>query len=525
MIPSGFFFGIRKAEAAQATYDFSTCTQGTDCYAYGTWSDSSNFVYDSRFASGDCDVEISSGSYTALSASDATGGDSDTNRYQAPDEGNNDESCTVFVFELSQSEADITQIDISWEGYGDATHTMNLYIWDYSQNCYSDGQGTCMSQNSYDNPADSGSGNADFTLTESITSNITNFIDETSNNEITYMIIDTIDSENSFHDYTKVDINYTTADVTVSSSGTQTSSFNIPSTDNYVGGTFVITDNTGSRNVTGITITENGTVDAATNLDNIKLFYDLDTSTPYDCASESYGGGETQFGVTDTDGFSAANGTAAFTGSVAISTTQTMCVYTVLNIGSGASDGETLEIEISNASSDVALSSGSVVPNASFVRSGGTTGTSFSMDIGSAGTDRLVVVTADDESDGNSLTGVTVDGKSCTKVTEADNPAGVGNHLEMWYCDEDDLGSSNGSVTIAIQGGDSGWATHASLFTGVSQNGPNGSAVDDSTTSGASVTTETTISVSNGDVVATAAAQGGSGSMSTPSSPLGKSRT
>ena len=127
------------------------------------------------------------------------------------------------------------------------------------------------------------------------------------------------------------------SDVSVSTTGSQTSSLLLPSTNQYVGGTFVITENTSSRNVTGITITENGTVNAATNLDNIKLFYDLDTTSPYDCASESYGGGETQFGSTDTDGFSAANGTSAFTGSVAISTTQTMCAYGVLDVGSAVS--------------------------------------------------------------------------------------------------------------------------------------------------------------------------------------------
>ena len=89
----------------------------------------------------------------------------------------------------------------------------------------------------------------------------------------------------------------------------------------------MIAENTSSRNVTGITITENGTVNAQTNLDNIKLFYENDTSSPYNCASESYAGTETQFGSTDTDGFSATNGTSAFTGSVAISTTSAMCVY------------------------------------------------------------------------------------------------------------------------------------------------------------------------------------------------------
>ena len=105
----------------------------------------------------------------------------------------------------------------------------------------------------------------------------------------------------------------------------------------------------------------------------------------------------------------------------------------------------------------------------SFVRSAGSGGTSFTFDIGTASTDRLVVVIAGDESSGTSLTGVSVDGNNCNLVVSADNPVGAGNHQEMWYCDEDDLGSSGGSVSVSISGGDSDWATHAHLYTGVDQ--------------------------------------------------------
>jgi hypothetical protein len=161
-------------------------------------------------------------------------------------------------------------------------------------------------------------------------------------------------------------------DVTVSTSGTQTSTLNSDSTNNDVGGTFVITDNTGTHNVTAITIAENGTVNAQTNLDNIKLYYDLDTSDPYDCESESYLAGDDQYGSTDTDGFSAANGTSAFTETVEISTTKTMCVYVVLDVGSGAAAGETIEIEITDPSSDVSTS-GTEEPGTAVALSGTTT--------------------------------------------------------------------------------------------------------------------------------------------------------
>ena len=168
------------------------------------------------------------------------------------------------------------------------------------------------------------------------------------------------------------------SDATVSASGSQTANMGIPSTNNYVGGKFVITETGGSsRNVTGITIAEQGTVDAQADLDNIKLYYESDTSNPYDCASESLSSPssptENQFGSTDTDGFSAANGTSAFSGtSVGISTTSTMCVYAVLDVGSGASNAETLEIQITNPSTDVTTSAGTVGP-ASAVAISGTT--------------------------------------------------------------------------------------------------------------------------------------------------------
>lgn len=148
------------------------------------------------------------------------------------------------------------------------------------------------------------------------------------------------------------------ADVLVSSTGTQNASITIPTANAYVGGAFSFIEQTSSRNVTGIEISETGTVDAQLDLDNIRIYYDLDTSAPYDCASESYGGSEPQFGSTDTNGFSSANGTSTFSGSVAISTTQSMCAYVVLDVLSGVVDGETLEIEIATPTTDVTVDGG-----------------------------------------------------------------------------------------------------------------------------------------------------------------------
>ena len=154
--------------------------------------------------------------------------------------------------------------------------------------------------------------------------------------------------------------------------GTQTATLSTNKAAQYVGGVFTITEQSSSRNVTGITIAETGTVDALNNLDNIKLKYDLDTTAPYDCASESYAASDTQFGATDTTGFSAANGTSAFTGTVSITTTQTMCVYVELDTVS-ATDSQTLLIQITNPSTDVTVSAGSVSPTTAVAISGSTT--------------------------------------------------------------------------------------------------------------------------------------------------------
>jgi hypothetical protein len=152
------------------------------------------------------------------------------------------------------------------------------------------------------------------------------------------------------------------ADVAVTVATTsQFATTTTPGTDFYVGSAFIITENTSSRNVISITLSEDGTVDAQTGLDNIRLRYDLDTTVPYDCASESYGGTEAQFGATDTDGFSAPNGTSTFTGSVSISTTSTMCVYIVVDTTASALNGETLNFVIENASQSVIVSGGGSV--------------------------------------------------------------------------------------------------------------------------------------------------------------------
>ena len=154
------------------------------------------------------------------------------------------------------------------------------------------------------------------------------------------------------------------ADVNVSTLGSQHATVDIPTSDTDVGATFVITDNiAGDNTVQSITISADGTVDLQNDINNIELRYDLDTTAPYNCASESFDITDTQFGTTDTNGFST-SGTSTFTGSQVINPTQTMCVYVVYDVDSGATNDETLDISIEDASTDVIINTGTVSPTA-----------------------------------------------------------------------------------------------------------------------------------------------------------------
>jgi hypothetical protein len=151
----------------------------------------------------------------------------------------------------------------------------------------------------------------------------------------------------------------------VSATGTQISTVNIGASNKYIGGTFIFTNATSSTaTVTSIMLTESGTVDAKNNLENISLYYDIDSTDPYDCGSESYGSGDLQFGATSTS-FSSANGTSTYSGTVGLAASTSMCVYVVLSVGSGAAKDETIEIEIDNPSVDVIIATGTVSPSTS----------------------------------------------------------------------------------------------------------------------------------------------------------------
>ena len=154
--------------------------------------------------------------------------------------------------------------------------------------------------------------------------------------------------------------------ITISSSGSQISTTTIPTSDFYVGGKFVATENNSSRNITSLKIAENGSVDAQNNLSNVRLYYDIDNTFPYDCGDQGYNpGSDSQFGSAEE--FDGENGYAEFSkvGGVQVSTVQSLCFYVVLDIESSALNNDSIDIIINNPSIDVTVDSGDVLPDTS----------------------------------------------------------------------------------------------------------------------------------------------------------------
>lgn len=143
-----------------------------------------------------------------------------------------------------------------------------------------------------------------------------------------------------------------------------------------------------------------------------------------------------------------------------------------------------------------------------FQRAGGSGGTQHTIDIGAAGNDRLVVVFLDDESNpGNAFQGtVSIGSNNAEQGVVSNNPDGAGNHLEIHYFTESDLGSLNGSQTITFSGGDSGWAMHVQVFYGVSDATFSDSDIDNTSIAPTDMTV--TVDVPAGGIVVAGAAQG-----------------
>lgn len=153
--------------------------------------------------------------------------------------------------------------------------------------------------------------------------------------------------------------------ITVSTTGTQLN-LDVGETNQYVGGTFVFAGNTDSRDVTSITISETGSVDAQNDLSNLRLYYENSTN----CAAESYNGTENPYDTAKSfNGSSQA--TFAVASGIGVTPSSQLCMYAVVDVDDTASAGQALDLQITNPSTQVVGSGSAVVVPATPIALGG----------------------------------------------------------------------------------------------------------------------------------------------------------
>lgn len=154
--------------------------------------------------------------------------------------------------------------------------------------------------------------------------------------------------------------------LTVGTTGTQISTVDTGSHNVHIGGAFTLVSSSGSINVNSIKISEIGSVAANTYLTNVKLYYE----TAGTC---TYNGTESQYGSTTSFNSSQQ---ATFTQTLSVTTSQ-VCIYVVFDVHESAPDTSTIDIQITNPSTDVTVDTGANSSPATAVNISGNTTINF----------------------------------------------------------------------------------------------------------------------------------------------------
>ena len=177
-------------------YDFSSGA-GTDKFGYGYQTSSWTSVNGVRRP---VSTALTTSAYTKIATSNATGGDSDTNRYISSTPSSSSESTHVFEFSIGEDSAEIDEIEILWEGYADDCAQAELYVWDYTDGQWTDGAGN-FGINAY---MDNYAGNRDELLTGVLQSDFDRYID--ASGQMTLLLYVERPADRSFHDYMSVTV-------------------------------------------------------------------------------------------------------------------------------------------------------------------------------------------------------------------------------------------------------------------------------------------------------------------------------
>lgn len=191
--------GAALGKFVRRVHDFSTGVE-TDKWAWGHQTSSWTQLDGIRHpAAASTSIEVlRAGAYAAIASSNATGSDGDTNRYRAPVPSGSSESTHVFEFRLDERLDRLAEIEILWEGYGDACLQVELYVWDDVAGNWSDvsaGSGA----NAY---AANWAGNVDGVLRARITEDFARYVD--ANGLLTFLVYGERPGEDTFCDYVAV---------------------------------------------------------------------------------------------------------------------------------------------------------------------------------------------------------------------------------------------------------------------------------------------------------------------------------
>lgn len=198
--------GFTIAHAHRHVYDFSTGA-GVDKWGWGyqtlNWS-----LLDGVRHPPEAATEISlieDGAYDKIAHADATGGDYDGNRYRSPIPSGGRESTHIFDFTIDEDPARMLDVEVLWEGYGDACVQMELYVWDFDAQQWSNGAGLFNENRFVDNQA----ANRDAVLVGHIRGDFGHYIGEAG--EMTILLYGERPGQESFHDYIAVTVTHAVA--------------------------------------------------------------------------------------------------------------------------------------------------------------------------------------------------------------------------------------------------------------------------------------------------------------------------
>ena len=195
-------FSIVNAD--RMTYDFSS-NAGVDRFAYGYQTSSWSLINGRRRpTSVNAEVDtFDASAYSRMATSNATGGDTDLNRFRSRVPSTSQESTHIFEFTIYEELEDILDIEILWEGYADDCTQAEIYVWDYVEENWSDTRGSFGDNRHFDNHAT----NRDENLSGNITSDFDRYVDE--NGLITLLHYAERSRFRTFHDYVAVTVTYT----------------------------------------------------------------------------------------------------------------------------------------------------------------------------------------------------------------------------------------------------------------------------------------------------------------------------